>query len=167
MSLLNIRNDTFTNTTTRHLKSGGQKKNNKLEGERKKNPVKKKANDFSLLLSGIKHFRGERNNDQIAGSDLRKKKGERYNPRWKLVSQQLSFLIYFITLNDFWKDEIRRAIYSVSSSFMPSTFVSLPGVPTLIASFKDRKKKKKRLDLNKMKREKKKKKKTFFSFVGT
>jgi hypothetical protein len=41
---------------------------------------------------------------------------------------------------------------------MPSTFVSLPGVPTLIASFKDRKKKKKRLDLNKMKREKKKKK---------
>lgn len=144
----------------------GDKKNpTNLKGKEKET-CKKKANDFSLLLSGMKHFRGERNNDQIAGSDLRKKKGERYNPRWKLVSQQLSFLIYFITLNDFWKDEIRRAIYSVSSSFMPSTFVSLPGVPTLIASFKDRKKKKKRLDLNKMKREKKKKK-TSFSFVGT
>jgi hypothetical protein len=62
------------------LKSGGQKKNNKLEGERKKNPVKKKANDFSLLLSGMKHFRGERNNDQIAGSDLRKKKGRTLQP---------------------------------------------------------------------------------------
>lgn len=146
----------------------GDKKNpTNLKGKEKET-CKKKANDFSLLLSGMKHFRGERNNDQIAGSDLRKKKGERSNPRWKLVSQQLSFLIYFITLNDFWKDEIRRAIYSVSSSFMPSTFVSLPGVPTLIASFKDRKKKKKkkRLDLNKMKREKKKKK-TSFSFVGT
>jgi hypothetical protein len=52
---------------------------------------------------------------------------------------------------------------------MPSTFVSLPGVPTLIASFKDRKKKKKEVGLEqneKGEEEEEEEEKNFLLFRG-